>query len=186
VTSGQDKSIRVWDVNKGSGIKTMICFSTCQDLVTIPNSSLLATAHIDGSIRLWDMIRCESYSMIEKAHDGHATCCTASADGKWLLTAGRDNVLHIYEPSSGSSVATLSHPEYFSGADNTRVTFSPDGRYVAAGSANGSIFVFDTNNMKHVQTLSSKTSLYPAICVAWHPMSSCLASSCKDTIDIWK
>jgi len=186
VTSGQDKSIRVWDINKGSGLKTMICYSTCQDLTDIPNSALVASAHLDGNIRLWDMTRWESFSMIEKAHDGHATCCVASSDGRWLLTAGRDNVLHIYEPTTGSVVATLTHPEYFSGTDNTRVCFSPDNHYVAAGSANGSIFVWDTTTIKHVHTLSSKTSSSPAVCVAWHPMLSCIAACSKDAIDIWK
>jgi len=186
VTSGQDKAVRVWDINKGSGIKTMICYSTCQDLTTIPNSSLMATAHLDHNVRLWDMTRCESFSMIEKCHDGHVTCCAASSDGRLLLTCGRDNILHIYDPTSGSLVATLSDPEYFSGADNTRASFSPDGRYVAAGSARGSIFVWDTGNMKLVHTLSSKTCSSPAICVAWHPMSSCIAATAKDAIDIWK
>jgi len=186
VTSGQDKAVRVWDANKGSGLKTMICYSTCSDLTTIPNSSLLATAHLDGNVRLWDMTHGESFSMIEKCHDGHVTCCTASPDGKWLLTCGRDNVLHLYDPTSGSRIATLSHPEYYSGTDNTRGTFSPDSRYIAVGSANGSIFVWDTMNMKHCQTLSSKTSSSPAVCVAWHPMANCFAATAKDSIDVWK
>jgi len=147
---------------------------------------LVATAHLDGNVRLWDMTHGESFSMIEKCHDGHVTCCTASSDGRCLLTCGRDNLLKIYDPTSGTLIATLSHPEYFSGTDNTRASFSPDGRYVAVGSANGSVFVWDTTNRKHLQTLSSKTCSSPAVCVAWHPMAACIAASAKDAIDIWK
>ena len=107
VTSGQDKSVRVWDAARGAGVKTMICYSTCLDLAPVPCSSLLATAHLDGALRTWDLTRCEAFSTIDKCHDGHVTCCTPSSDGRWLLTCGRDNVLHIYDPTSWSVVATL-------------------------------------------------------------------------------
>ncbi|KAK9730617.1 WD domain, G-beta repeat [Popillia japonica] len=60
------------------------------------------------------------------------------------------------------------------GCDWARATFSPDGQYIAVGSADGSVFIWGVNTAKVETILKEHTSAVTA--TAWHPYSALLVS----------
>uniref|UniRef100_A0A3P9QCG0 ATG16 autophagy related 16-like 1 (S. cerevisiae) n=1 Tax=Poecilia reticulata TaxID=8081 RepID=A0A3P9QCG0_POERE len=73
------------------------------------------------------------------------------------------------------SVCVFSAQGFKCGADWTRVTFSPDGSYVAGGSADGALYVWNVLTGKLDRTLDRNHS--SAInCVSWSPSGTYVAS----------
>jgi autophagy-related protein 16 len=187
VTGSHDRTIKIWDLSKGYCAKTMFCMSSCNDVALLGGGTVLASAHVDKCLRLWDLASGTNFSVLDNVHEGQITCVAASIDGKLVLTSGRDNVLLLINPNTKEKVRTLQHPEYRNGLNWSRCCFSPDGKYVAAGSVNGSVFVWNLTAGKFDQTLVPPSSPgAPAVCVAWHPAGSQLAVTCKNNIDIWQ
>ena len=66
-------------------------------------------------------------------------------DSAQVLTNSLDSSLKIVDLRTGTALYTFRHAEFSTSHGWSSSCFSPDGRYVAAGSsANGSLFVWDT------------------------------------------
>jgi autophagy-related protein 16 len=65
LTGSQDRSIKIFDVDRGTNTKTVsqltliifqiMCFSSCFDIHISVQENNFASAHFDGSIRLWSV-----------------------------------------------------------------------------------------------------------------------------------
>src|SRR5262249_7528066 len=77
-----------------------------------------------------------------------------SPDGRWLASAGWDRVVKVWEVATGREAMTLTTER--SGFDY--VTFSPDGRTLAASSA-GDIMLWDGETGRLLRTLAGSTAL---------------------------
>ena len=55
VTGSHDRTIKIWDLNTGYTTKTLLCFSSCNDVVTTVDGNAILSAHFDGNLRQWDM-----------------------------------------------------------------------------------------------------------------------------------
>lgn len=73
------------------------------------------------------------------AHSNRATTVCFSSDGKLLASAGNDNAVRLWEPNTGSIVATLNSA---SATALSSVSFSADNKYLVTGSNNGGVFVW--------------------------------------------
>jgi WD40 repeat protein len=92
------------------------------DLTFTPDGSRLVTAHLDGTVRLWDPDTRREVQRF-KVRDGVMSPLGMSADGKWLaVAAGRD--VSIWELATGKQVLTLSGHD----SSISQVAFTRDGR----------------------------------------------------------
>jgi len=55
ISGGYDRMIKTWDVTRGLIAKTLHCSSSCNDVAVTPQGDVLASVHLDFSIRLWDL-----------------------------------------------------------------------------------------------------------------------------------
>jgi autophagy-related protein 16 len=60
------------------------------------------------------------------------------------------------------------------GCDWARVTFSPDGQYLAVGSADGTVYIWGVNSSKVEGILKEHSSAVTA--TGWHPYGTMLAT----------
>jgi WD40 repeat protein len=68
-----------------------------------------------------------------------ATAIAASGDGKWIATAGRDNVIHLWDAATGKPGKNLTgHTGKING-----LQFSPDNARLVSGSADKTLRVWD-------------------------------------------
>ncbi|XP_071538855.1 autophagy-related protein 16 isoform X2 [Panulirus ornatus] len=173
VTGSHDRTLKIWDLRSRSCIRTIFAGSSCNDLV--PSDSAATTiisGHFDKKIRFWDT-RTEQ-SANEVPLQGKITSLSLSRDGFYLLSCVRDDSLKILDLRKNQVVNTFTGDGFHVGADYTRAAFSPDASYVAAGSGDGTVYIWNVNCGKLERTLREHTAC--VVACTWHPNGKSLVS----------
>ncbi|NXJ14702.1 A16L1 protein, partial [Odontophorus gujanensis] len=131
-------------------IKTVFAGSSCNDIVC--TEQCVMSGHFDKKIRFWD-IRTESV-VKELELLGRITALDLNSERTELLTCSRDDLLKIIDLRVSAVKQTFSAQGFKCGSDWTRVVFSPDGNYVAAGSADGALYIWNVLTGKLERTLA--------------------------------
>ncbi|KAG9292434.1 hypothetical protein G9A89_015304 [Geosiphon pyriformis] len=185
ITGSHDRTIKVWDLNKGYCVKTIFCISSCNDVVLIDESgSTLASGHLDNNLRFWDVRSGNNIKELNGIHLGQITSVSVSPDGSKVMTNSRDNTLKLIDLKTYEVVQTLHADGYTNGTNWSRACFSPDGRYAAAGSLDGTIYYWNIYKSRLEKTLKEHSA--PICGVCWNPQGGQVFSADKDrTVCIW-
>ncbi len=93
-----------------------------------------------------------------------------SPDGKMLVSAGWDPMIHLWDSTSGKELRHIDGPE--KGVD--AIAISPDGKTLAGAGIDGTVYVWDAATGKEVRRLEgSKPGLH---CVAFSPRGDLIAA----------
>lgn len=160
VTSSADRSIKVWDISRSTYRQniTMRHGATAQCLDTSFSNDIVS-GHADGGVRFWDYRSNECIGDISDLHD--ATCGGITSvmfhpsNPSQILTMGRDSILKLVDVRMTSNLSSESsrgavelqkfqHVDMKVDLSCAGCTISPDGKYVAAGSSNGNVFIWRT------------------------------------------
>ncbi|XP_062329941.1 autophagy-related protein 16-1 isoform X1 [Osmerus eperlanus] len=171
VSGSYDRTLKLWDLRSKVCMKTVFAGSSCNDIVC--TEQCVMSGHFDKKVRFWD-IRAESI-VRELELLGKVTSLDLNHDRTELLACSRDDLIKIIDLRTNAVRQTFSAPNFKCGADWTRVTFSPDGSYVAAGSADATLYVWNTLTGKLDCTLDKNHST--AInAVSWSPSGAFVVS----------
>ncbi|XP_036409533.1 autophagy-related protein 16-1-like isoform X2 [Megalops cyprinoides] len=171
VSGSYDRTLKLWDLRSKVCMKTVFAGSSCNDIVC--TEQCVMSGHFDKKVRFWD-IRSECIVQ-ELELQGRVTSLDLNHDRTELLTCSRDDLVKIIDLRSNAVRQSFSAQGFKCGADWTRVTFSPDGCYVAAGSADGTLFVWNVLTGKLDRTLDKNHS--SAInAVSWSPSGAYVVS----------
>ncbi|KAF0031037.1 hypothetical protein F2P81_017768 [Scophthalmus maximus] len=152
-------------------MKTVFAGSSCNDIVC--TEQCVMSGHFDKKVRFWD-IRAESIVQ-ELELFGRVTSLDLNHERTELLSCSRDDLIKIIDLRTNSVRQTFSAQGFKCGADWTRVTFSPDGSYVAGGSADGALYVWNVLTGKVDRTLDRHHN--SAInSVSWSPSGAFVVS----------
>ncbi|RWS26149.1 autophagy-related protein 16-like protein, partial [Leptotrombidium deliense] len=168
VSGSHDRTLKVWDINRHACIRTLFAGSTCNDLVTREGQecSAVISGHFDKRIRFWD-IRSDC-SANEILLQGKITSLAVSPDGFSLLSCVRDDTLKLLDLRKNQIVRTYVAEGFKVGCDTTRAVFSPDNEYVAVGSSDGAIFIWNQSTGKVEKCLRDQHNCN-VICCTWDP-----------------
>ncbi|XP_063906656.1 autophagy-related protein 16-1 isoform X2 [Zophobas morio] len=173
VTGSHDRTLKIWDLRSRACIETKFAGSSCNDLAIVDSSgSTIISGHFDKSIRFWDT-RSES-SANNILFNGKVTSLDLTRDGKYLICCVRDDTLKLLDLRMNHVVNSFSSDGFKVGCDWARVTFSPDGQYLAVGSADGSVYIWGVSSSKVEGVLKEHSSAVTA--TGWHPYGTMLAS----------
>ena len=144
-----------------------------------PDGRQLASASVDGTVRLWDPATGELTATLER-HTGRVTGVAFSPDGRQLASASVDGTVRLWDPATGELTATL---ERHTGRV-TGVAFSPDGRQLASASYDRTVRLWDPATGELTATLEGHTDTVTG--VAFSPDGRQLASASYDcNVRLW-
>lgn len=114
-----------------------------RSLAFLLNGRLLASASIDGVVKLWNVetgVVEHTFSDVENT----SGTVTVSPNGRWLATTGSDNTIKLWDAKDDSSKGELiGH----AGRIN-HLAFSPDGRTLASASLDHSVILWDIKEQR--------------------------------------
>lgn len=177
-----DRTVKIWDTIKAACTRTYFAGSMSQDLIYYDN--VVITGHFDGLVRCWDL-RKSSYEPDKcvKLHN-KITSLDLSSDGFQLICSLRDNTVKALDMRTMEILKTYFDDNFKISSDTCRAKFSHDRRYVACGSADGSLFVWDANTTKLEKCLPGSNSAVMAC--SWSPDGSRVATIDKGKkVSIW-
>ncbi|XP_030633811.1 ATG16 autophagy related 16-like 2 [Chanos chanos] len=141
VTGSADRTVKIWDLQRAACIQTIEVLSYCSDVVC--SEYFIISGHYDRKIRFWDS-RAASCTQ-EVPLQGRVTSLDICPDHRQLLSCSRDESLQLVDLRMNNSRVTFRAEGFKCGCDSTKAIFSPDGSYLAAGSADGAVYIWNIN-----------------------------------------
>ena len=144
----------------------------------------MISGHFDKTIRFWD-IRAISDASNSIQLEGKITSLTISQNGNLLLSCDRGDRLKLLDLRMNQVIRDFYADGFKVGCDWTRATISPDSEYVAAGSSDGVVFIWNANNGKLEKELKGAHTSNVNACT-WSPNGQLFISCDKSKkIVVW-
>ncbi|KAM7471232.1 hypothetical protein LguiA_009415 [Lonicera macranthoides] len=178
-SAAYDRTIKIWDLQKGYCTNTIIFHSNCNSLSFSVDGLTICSGHVDGNLRLWDIQTGKLLSEVA-AHSLAVTSISLSRNGNVMLTSGRDNLHNLFDMRTLEVCGTLRASGNRVASNWSRSCISADDNYVAAGSADGSVYVWSIAKANIVSTLKEHKS--PVLCCSWSGLGKPLATSDKNGV----
>ncbi|KAF8761299.1 WD domain, G-beta repeat [Rhizoctonia solani] len=213
IASGSsDGTVRIWDVTSGQQIVELFRAQEFHVITSVdfsPNEQQLAFSYghdsdlgnsegpVDGAIRVVDRFTGDTVVGPIDAH-GFISSIEFSSDGMRLVSGSYDKPVRIWDVQTGKQLVACGEDDGGTHGDDSdsnddrahgnyvfSVAFSPNGRYVASGSFDETMCIWDAENGNLMfGPLKAHTS--PVYCVKFSPDSSHVASCSEDgTIRFW-
>lgn len=174
ITSSMDASVRWWDIDKGVCIRTLhgdnakiLSLKFPADYTFLENTdstsskddnNILATAGLDGLIRLWD-IGSGCCTKILQGHTDWVWSIAFNPQADILASGSSDRTLKLWDMNTGVCIDTLTG---HSGKVKS-VTFSPDGKILVSVSDDKSVKLWHLSDRRCIKTFIGHTSLIDSV-----------------------
>lgn len=189
-TAGIDQKILVRDLPDGAILHTLTAANLVRALAMSPNGKLLASGSDDNAVQLWEIVTGKPGAKLT-GHSDWILSLAFHPEGKLLASAGYGGKVFLWDVIAGKKALEFAAqpppaPKADPGPANAvfALSFSPDGKLLALGGADGQIHLVNTADGKIVRSLAGHASSVTSL--AFHPGGKVLASSSKDrTVRLW-
>jgi len=164
VTASRDRSAKTWDFVTGDEIRSFEEGHAflASNSAFFPDGKRLLTAAVDNTVRFWDVSSGTQISRLDNT--GRSAALALSPDGKRILTGNddrggdarkfdRNRTAKLWDAETGELIKLLSGHKY----EVTVVAFSPDGKWLFTGDANGRGTLWNADSLEEVRRLQSHT-----------------------------
>ena len=179
IASAHGKRIYVWDTMTGTAFARLDEHpDSIKAIALSPDSTKLATAGGDWTVRLWD-VGTGKYINSLPGHSSAVTAIAFSPDGKTLAGAGI--TLRLWDADTGE----LLHADSKDLGSINQLVFSPDGKLLASsgGGWDRTVHLWDANTGTLQKSLKGHTGVVRDM--AFSSDSSALVSVSSDAMRLW-
>jgi len=180
VSSGVDKTIRVWDVSTGNQMMVLKGHEgVVGDVAISPDGKRIVSVSSDKTAKVWD-VATGSELMTLRGHDKMVFSVAFSPDGARIVTGG-ERAIRVWDAASGTEVMTLRGHK----GGVWSAIFSPDGRQIGSASSDGTIRVWDVATGSELLTLRGHDK--EVLSVVFSPDGKRIISGSIDgTVKMWE
>jgi type II secretory pathway pseudopilin PulG len=155
-----------------------------------PDANLLASAGVDGTVRLWNTTDPAAPTPLGAPLAGHTDGVRAvafAAGGNLLASAGLDGTVGLWNTTDSAAPTPLGAPLTGHGSWVGAVAFAPDGSILASAGNDGTVRLWNTTDPAAPTPLGAPLTASGAIvAVAFAPDENVLASAGDDgTVRLW-
>jgi WD40 repeat protein/beta-lactamase regulating signal transducer with metallopeptidase domain len=169
----------LWDVATGKELARLEESRPIRQVAFSPDSSLLATAEFDNTVKLRD----PATGRVKGRLEGHTSAVNSlcfTPDSKQLLSAGLDKVVRVWDLATGKEVRKLEgHTDWV-----ITVALSADSKTVVTGSKDNTAKVWDLATGKESATLKGHERTVEAVLFT-PDGKSVVTGSWDNTIRVW-
>jgi WD40 repeat protein len=188
-SASADGTIKLWDPAERKILVTLSGHLAFVRAVAFSSDGRIASASDDKTVKFWN--RATRRGVNELSENRNVYSVSFSPDGKTLasasqaseddIKAGKDNFVKLWDVDTRKDWATLSTGVGYP----RRVTFSPDGKLLAAGLSDGTVKEWDTATRKELASFPAHNGNVNS--VAFSPDSKTLASAGDDgLVKFWQ
>jgi hypothetical protein len=143
VTGGPGR-LTVWDLEAGRARATLEGCGSVASLDMSPDGRRLLAGggEDDPTIRIWDWPDGTERPRLS-GHPGGVTLCRFAPNGQWVISAGKDAALRVWDPAGGRLLTEI--VGFFDVA--TDLDVGPDSRRVAVGDIQGGVHLILLENL---------------------------------------
>jgi WD40 repeat protein len=188
-SAGVDRRILLRSAADGRVLHALPADQTVRALALSPDGRLLAAAGDDMAVQLWEVDTGKAGARLA-GHTDWVLSLAFSPDGDRLASAGYDGVIRLWDVAAGKKLRDMSAappPPPKTVSEPVIVwslAFSPDGKELAAGTAEGPIHMLNPADGKVLRSLPGHGSAVTGL--QYHPGGAVLASASKDrTVRLW-
>lgn len=180
VSGGDDKTVKLWDLESGRLIKTLEGHAKAVLSVFIsPNNRWIVSGSSDHTVKLWDI---ESGCIIStfKGHNDWVNSVFISPDNRRIVSGSTDQSVKLWDLENRVLIKTLE------GHDSAvlSVFVSPDNRRIVSGGDDKRVKIWDLKNGKLIKKLDGHSDTVSSVFVS--PDNRRIASCGRDKrIKLW-
>jgi WD40 repeat protein len=152
-TGAANGSVRIWDLDKkpptpipGGDWFFFDEKSAVADLALTPDAKTIVVSSEQGDIKIADIATKKELVKSFKAHPGRINAVMISPDGKRFATLDTENTIKLWDLAKGEELRRwdLAAALQDRASSVLSLAFSPDGKSLAAGNANTTLFLLET------------------------------------------
>uniref|UniRef100_A0A0K0DT51 WD_REPEATS_REGION domain-containing protein n=1 Tax=Strongyloides stercoralis TaxID=6248 RepID=A0A0K0DT51_STRER len=187
-SGGRDRVIKIWDLGRQQLIRNYLPGTTVLDILDATEmASCFLSGHVRKEVHLWDERSSSSESQSFMTFEDKVTSLHEVPGTMQVLCSIADETLSLIDIRNMMELHSYSAEQFRISSDHSKCTVSPNGKYIATGSANGLIFIWNIQSTKLEKILPVKDAHEGAVVsIAWHPCGNYLATGDKkQTLCIW-
>jgi len=176
-----DSTLRLWDLNTGTTARRFVGHT--RDVLSVAFSAdnrQIVSGSRDRTINLWNTLGQLKVPIQDDGHKDWVSCVRFSpnVNQPLIVSAGWDKLVKVWSLKECKLRTDLAgHTGYV----NT-VTVSPDGSLCASGGKDGTAFLWDLNEGRHLSKLEAQDTIN-ALCFS--PVRYWLCAATSKSIKIW-
>jgi len=180
-----DGDLRLWDLSLGTTARRFVGHQ--KDVLSVAfsvDNRQIVSGSRDKTIKLWNTLGQCKYTIPEGGESGHrewVSCVRFSPNLQTplIVSAGWDKLVKVWTLEHYIKIRTtlVGHSGYV----NT-VTVSPDGSLCASGGKDGTAFLWDLNEGRHLSSLDAGDIIHA---LTFSPIRYWLCAATASTIKIW-
>jgi WD40 repeat protein len=186
-----DPVVRIWDLSSGQALQTLSGHTDwIRSLAFSPDGRILASGAADRTIRLWDTQTWQELAVLE-GHTDMLGNLAFSPDGTTLASASRDGTVRVWDVArralrDGFQFTAPIDPQAQVPYWLTGIAYSPDGRRIAVGAVNNSVYLLDAATGEQQREFRGHEGWVVLRGIVFSPSGDAIASASLDgTVRIW-